>query len=83
MVNAGRPGRVYTCVMDARPPKPLSPAGEVVRSLRTWPDEELWDLAQAVGCELDRRLLAQPVALPIAAALANLSTGYSVLSTQD
>ncbi len=57
--------------MDAKPSVP-NPAAEVIRSLKTWPDGELWTLGRAVGCELDRRRLPVPAALPVLEALASL-----------
>ena len=60
--------------MDARRlSKPLSPLGEAVRSLRTWPDAELLRLAREVGYELIRRGNAVPAALPIGEAVASLA----------
>jgi hypothetical protein len=59
--------------MDARPlSKPLSPLGETVRAIRTWPDAELLQLARQVGYELIRRGQAVPVALPIGEAVASI-----------
>lgn len=44
---------------------PPDPAEEVIDSLRTWPDRDLYHLARAVGYELIRRGNALPVALPV------------------
>ena len=53
--------------MHARPIS-SDPAKEVIRSLATWPDADLFRLARAVAGELLRRELPQPAALPIVAA---------------
>ena len=42
------------------------PAGETIRSLRNWPDSELFRLARNLAGELSRRQLPPPVALPVA-----------------
>ncbi|MGO9111174.1 MAG: hypothetical protein ACLP9L_18270 [Thermoguttaceae bacterium] len=49
-----------------------TPAAELIRSLRTWPDDELRRLAREVGYELLRRGSAIPVALPVGEAVAGL-----------
>ena len=54
------------------------PAGEVIRSLRTWPDQDLYHLARAVGYELIRRNRAMPAALPIGEVMAVMGSEVAV-----
>jgi len=52
--------------MNARPPStPESPLDLTIRSLRAWPDGELFALARGVAAELLRRRRPVPVALPV------------------
>jgi hypothetical protein len=44
---------------------PPDPAGEVIRSLRCWPDAELLSLVKAAARELIRRRLPLPAAVPV------------------
>jgi len=45
------------------------PAGETMRSLRNWPDSELFRLARTLAGELTTRQLPTPAALPVAIAM--------------
>jgi len=52
--------------MHARPPSTAeTPLELTIRSLRAWPDTELFALARATSAELLRRRSPGPVALPI------------------
>lgn len=41
------------------------PSAEVIASLRMWPDRDLMHLVRAAACELIRRDLPLPAAVPI------------------
>ena len=49
-----------------------SPVEEVIGSLRTWPDEELFRAGHAISYELLRRRRPIPVAWPVAEAAATI-----------
>ena len=66
-------------MVNARPlPDSTTPAKEIIRSLRTWPDADLARLAREVGYELIRRGQALPVALPVGEAVATIGGGVTV-----
>jgi len=52
---------------------PADPASEVIASLRTWPDVDLYRLLRAGACELIGRGLPLPAAVPV------LQAGYVAL----